>query len=46
MVTVQERIAFLEQVIAGYEADLRNAASREEISETRGLIKSRSIWNN
>jgi hypothetical protein len=40
MATVQEKIASLEEEIAGYRVDLRNAITPEEISEIRGLIKS------
>ena len=36
---LERRITNLEQVIAGYEVDLRNAVSREEMSEIRGLIR-------
>jgi hypothetical protein len=46
MATVEERIVSLEQeiaslkrIIARYEADLRDAVSREEKSEIRGLIR-------
>ena len=42
MASLDEEIAALKAEIEGYELDLKDAASREEKSELRGLIKSRS----
>ena len=40
MVSLDEEIAALKAEIEGYELDLKDATSREEKSELRGLIKS------
>ncbi len=40
MASLDEKIAALEAEIEGYKLDLKDATSREEKSELRGLIKS------